>query len=53
MPGIREVWAALRASALRRKKRRNLDDVEMREQSKSRVRAILNLQLNLMFLIHR
>jgi hypothetical protein len=32
MPGIRELWAASRASALRRKKKRsNLDDVEMRE----------------------
>jgi len=54
MPGIREIWAVLRASALRRrKKRRNLDDVEMRDQSKSRRRAVLHLQLNLMFLIHR
>jgi len=51
MPGIRELWAALRASVLRRKKRRNLDDVEMREQSKSRVRAILHLQLNLPYIL--
>jgi hypothetical protein len=47
MPGIRELWAALRASALRRKKRWNLDDVEMWEQGKSRRRAVLYLQLNL------
>jgi hypothetical protein len=54
MPGIRELWAALRAFARRRKKkkRRNLDDVEMREQSKSRRRAVLHLQLNLVFLVH-
>jgi len=53
MPGICELWAALRASTLRRKKRRKLDDVETWEQGKSRRRTVLYLQLNLVFLINR
>jgi hypothetical protein len=51
MPGIRELWTALRASALRTRKRRILDDVEMLEQDKSFSRAVLYIQLNLVFLI--
>ena len=51
MPGTREIRAALRASALRRKKRMILDGVEMWEQSKSRRGAVMYLQLKLVFLI--